>query len=132
MSILFFGYGIKERLINICLILILPVLIFNQISQIAKNYFFNKYLDDSKIVIDKNADIDDIKNSIIERLKINEGDELKAFKKLDQATEKTLDSNRFLKKGVSTSGRYDIWKYSLSQYDKKKSLVMVFKLIDIY
>ena len=81
LSILFFGYGIKERLINICLILILPVLIFNQISQIAKNYFFNKYLDDSKIVIDKNADIDDIKNSIIENLKINEGDELKAFKK---------------------------------------------------
>ena len=44
---------------------------------------------------------------------------LKHLKKLDEATEKTLDSNRFLKKGVSTSGRYDIWKYSLSQYDKK-------------
>lgn len=94
----FFVTEYKDKLINIFLILILPVLIFNQSAQIAKEHYLKDF----------------------EELNLNTEQLENYKKKLDQVMQKTLDSNRFIKKGISSSGRYDIWKYSLSQYDKKK------------
>ncbi len=116
MCLFLFKSEFKEKIINFFLILLLPVLIFNQSAQIAKKHYIKKHLLEKDLF----KEVLDVES--IEELKLDlDEEEFKVFKKkLDQALEKTGDANRFVKRGMSTSGRFDIWKYSLSQYDKKK------------
>ncbi len=94
----------KSKLLNFFLILILPILVFNGSSTIAKKlYFKHQY----------NIEIKDITNSSSEK-------QIEFEKKLRQIESKSIYSNRFMKKNNISSGRIEIWQYVISNYDKKK------------
>ena len=52
--------------------------------------------------------------------------------KLKEVKQQSSYANRFLRTEMMTSGRIEIWKYALSNYDFKKFLVMGYRLIDLY
>ena len=94
----------KSKFLNFFLILILPILIFNGSSTIAKKlYLQNKH----------NFEIKNIQD-------LPETKQIELEKKLQQIENSTVYSNRFTKKNNISSGRLEIWKYVISNYDKKK------------
>ncbi len=95
------------KIINLFLFFILPIIVFQGASKISKNIYLEKL---------------NIKN--LESVKIENYKEYKDYKdkleKINKLKKNKLYSNRFLKEEYITSGRLDIWKYALSNYDKKK------------
>ena len=97
--ILLFKNKFQSKIINLFIILLIPIIVFQSASQIAKNKFLKKY---------------DIQNINFE----NMSDEEK--KKLKEVKQQSSYANRFLRTEMMTSGRIEIWKYALSNYDFKK------------
>ena len=94
----------KSMFLNFILIILLPILIFNQGSNFAKKiYFKDKF----------NIEINSFN-------KLTKSEKEKLEKKMDQIKNDPLYSNRFMKKSISyTSGRIEIWQYIMENYERK-------------
>ena len=94
----------KSKLLNLFLIIVLPILIFNGASNIAKKiYLKNEY----------NISLKDFNE-------LSKNEKIELEKKMDQIKGDPLYSNRFMKKSRITSGRIEIWQYVMANYEKEK------------
>ena len=109
--ILFFENINRSKILNFFLILIIPILIFNGSSSVAKKIYLKNI--DENIVNLKDSDLEDLTEE--EKSKI-----LKDKKKIKLIKETQIYSSRFLNEEIKTSGRTAIWRYALSNYDKEK------------
>lgn len=103
------------KIINLFLFLILPIIVFQSVSEISKNIYLEK---------NNLKNLEDIRFEILEDMEIENNEAYQDYKdkveKIDKLKQFRGYANRFMKDKYITSGRLDIWKHALSNYDKKK------------
>ena len=97
----------------------IPILIFQGASGISKNIFLKKYdIPSEKFEKMNDQEKQEFQKKFFEQMSDQEKQEFQ--KKLKEVKQQSSYANRFLRKQMITSGRIEIWKYALSNYDFKK------------
>ena len=121
---------IKEKVVHLILILVFPVFLFNFITSPSNliGLESKKYdLDDNEIIMLDKKQVQVIENKLNyfyrqdHTLKSKVG-EMNNEQKIEILIKLVEDRpiSRFERKGLNSSGRVEMWKYALVNYDKKK------------
>ena len=129
--ILLFKKKFQSKIIDLFLILLILILIFRKVHQEYQNIFLKKYdIPSEKFEKMNDQEKQEFQKKFFEQMSDQEKQEFQ--KKLKEVKQQSSYANRFLRKQMITSGRIEIWKYALSNYDFKKFLLMEYRLIDFY
>jgi hypothetical protein len=134
--VLFFTEKIKNKILNLFILLIIPIIIFNYVLAQSKKFhvkieILNEEMSEMsikspKFLVNKKPNIIKADNTVENTYVDNDGDGIfdtyifidHKGKVLNPEIGKPL--SRFISHGMNSSGRIEIWKYVLGYYDKSK------------